>query len=283
VLIRYLGVSYEVSERRACRVLDFPRASHRYRSRADRRDELRLRLRELAGARPSYGYRRLGLLLRREGWEANHKLVFRLYREEGLGMRRKRPRRRVSAARREAVVAPRRTNESWSMDFMADQLYSGRAIRILTLVDNYSRECLALGVGVSVKGDDVVAILNTVVRERGAPRSIRVDNGTEFTSMAMDRWAYWHGVTLEFSRPGKPQDNALIEAFNGRFRQECLNAHWFLSVADAQEKVQAWRNHYNAERPHSSLGNLTPEDFAQQSQISDFGSRSGRQRLYAVS
>jgi putative transposase len=250
-----------VSERRACRVLGFPRASHRYRSRADRREELRGRLRDLAGVRPSYGYRRLGLLLRREGWDTNHKLVFRLYREEGLGLRRRRPRRRVSAARRVKMAIPQQTNETWSMDFMSDQLYSGRWIRILTLIDDYSRECLALRVGVSLKGDDVAAALNELIRERGAPRSIRVDNGTEFTSVVMDQWAYWNGVTLDFSRRGKPQDNALVEAFQSRFRQECLNEHWFLSVADAQEKTEAWRNHYNTERPHSALGNLSPEDF----------------------
>jgi putative transposase len=259
--VRYLEVSYEVSERRACATLDFPRASHRYRSAADRRDELRGRLRDLAAARPSYGYRRLGLLLGREGWRVNHKLVFRLYQEEGLGLRRRRPRRRVSAARRVGAAQPQQTNESWSMDFMSDQLYSGRWIRILTLVDNYSRECLALRVGVSLKGEDVVEVLNTVIRERGAPRSIRVDNGTEFTSVVMDQWAYWNGVTLDFTRPGKPGDNALIEAFNSRFRQECLNEHWFLSVADAQDRVDAWRRHYNAERPHSALGNAAPLDF----------------------
>jgi putative transposase len=259
--VRYLEVSYEVSERRACGTLGFPRASHRYRSAADRRDELRGRLRDLAAARPSYGYRRLGLLLGREGWRVNHKLMFRLYQEEGLGLRRRRPRRRVSAARRAGVAQPQQTNESWSMDFMSDQLYSGRWIRILTLVDNYSRECLALRVGVSLKADDVVEVLNKVIRERGAPRSIRVDNGTEFTSVVLDQWAYWNGVTLDFTRPGKPGDNALIEAFNSRFRQECLNEHWFLSVADAQEKVDAWREHYNAERPHSALGNAAPLDF----------------------
>ena len=147
---------------------------------------------------------------------------------------------------------------------MSDQLYSGRSLRILTLVDNYSRECLTLRVGVSLKGDDVVAVLKEVIQQRGAPRSIRVDNGTEFTSVVMDQWAYWNGVTLDFTRPGKPQDNALIEAFNSRFRQECLNEHWFLSVADAQEKVETWREHYNTERPHSALGNLAPEVFVRQ-------------------
>ena len=148
---------------------------------------------------------------------------------------------------------------------MSDQLYSGRSIRILTLVDTYSRECLTLRVGVNLKGDDVVAAFHEVIRQGGVPRSIRVDNGTEFTSVVLDQWAYWNGVTLDFSRRGKPQDNALVEAFNSRFRQECLNEHWFLSVADAQDKIEAWRNHYNGERPHSALGNLAPEDFARAS------------------
>jgi putative transposase len=134
-------------------------------------------------------------------------------------------------------------------------------MRILTLLDNYSRECLALRVGVSLKRDDLVEVLNAVIGQRAAPRSIRVDNGTEFTSVAMDRWAYCNGVTLDFSRPGKPQDNALIEALNSRFRQECPNGHWFRSLGDAQEKIGSWPNHYNAERPHSALGNLAPEDF----------------------
>ena len=268
-LVQYLKLSYEVSERRACSSLGFHRSSHRYRSVADRHDELRIRLRDLAADRPSCGYRRLWVLMRREGWLVNHKLVYRLYREEGLGLRRRRPRRRVSAARREALPRPNQTNQSWSMDFMSDQLFSGRTLRILTIVDNFSRESLALKVGSSLNGDDVVGVLNALICERGAPRSIRVNNGTEFTSVVLDQWAYWNRVTLDFTRPGKPTDNAFIEAFNSSFRQECLNEHWFLSVPDAQEKVEAWRLEYNAHRPHSSLGNLAPEVFARlQSRLS---------------
>lgn len=261
-MVRYLMVCYGVSERRACRALGFSRSTQRYRSIADRREELRIRLRDLAAARPSYGYRRLWLLLRREGWTVNHKLVARLYREEGLALRKRKPKRRVSAARREGVPTPGETNESWSMDFMADALYSGRQIRVLTIVDNFSRESLAIRVGFSLKGDDVVEVLNGLLRERGRPRSIRVDNGTEFTSVVMDQWAYWNNVELDFTRPGKPTDNAFIESFNSRFRQECLNEHWFMSLVDAQEKAESWRQDYNANRPHSSLGNMTPEEFA---------------------
>jgi len=257
-------MSYQVSERRACGVLDFSRSTHRYLSTADGGEELRLRLRELAGARPQWGYRRLGLLLQREGWQANHKLVYRLYREEGLGLRRRRPRRRVSAARRQLVPTPARPNESWSMDFMSDQLYSGRPIRLLTVVDTYSRESLALQVGFRLGADDVVQVLNRLIADRGIPDSIRLDNGPEFTSRLLDHWAWCNGVTLDFIRPGTPTDNAVIEAFNARFRQECLNEHWFLSVADAQERVDAWREDYNQVRPHSSLENMTPEQFVQQ-------------------
>jgi len=262
--VAYLQASYEVGERRACEVLAFSRATQRYQSVADKHEQLRMRLRDLASSRPNWGYRRLGLLLRREGWRVNHKLVYRLYQEEGLGLRRRRPRRRVSAARRANVAAPSRCNESWSMDFMADQLYSGRPIRILTIVDNFSRESLALRTGFRLTGDNVVEVLKGLVQERGIPASIRVDNGTEFTSKVLDQWAYWNGVTLDFSRPGKPTDNGLIEAFNGRLRAECLNEHWFLSVADAQEILDIWREDYNSERPHGALKNMTPDAFAQQ-------------------
>lgn len=262
--MEYLQTGYGVSERRACQVLISSRSTQRYHSVADRHEALRLRLRELAASRPNWGYRRLTLLLRREGWPANHKLVYRLYKEEALGLRRKVPRRCVSAARRENVPAPSRCNETWSMDFMADQLYSGRSIRILTIVDNYSRESMALRAGFRLTGEDVAGVLNEVIGRRGVPTNIRVDNGTEFTSKAMDQWAYWKGVTLDFSRPGKPTDNGLIEAFNGRLRAECLNEHWFLNLADAQQKLDAWREDYNGERPHGALKHMTPADFARQ-------------------
>jgi putative transposase len=260
----YLQVSYQVSERRACGVRDVSRSTHRYRSVADAHEELRIRLRDLAATRPNWGYRRLGLLLEREGWQANHKLVYRLYREEGLGLRRRRPTRRVSAARRQLVPEPQRCNERWSMDFMSDQLYSGRPIRLLTIVDNYSRESLALQVGFRLGADDVAGVLNQLIAERGIPDSIRLDNGPEFTSRVLDHWAWCNGVTLDFIRPGTPTDNAVMEALNARFRQECLNEHWFLSVADAQQLVDAWRDDYNHVRPHSSLQNMTPAEFVQQ-------------------
>jgi putative transposase len=261
-VVQRLQVAYQVSERRACRTLNYPRASHRYQSVRDDRAELRIQLRDLASGRPRYGYRRLHVLLRRKGYRVNAKLVYRLYCEEGLGIRSKRPRRRKSCQVRRVRVVVQQTNESWSMDFMADQLFNGQRFRLLTLVDNFSRESLAIRVGQRLTGDDVVQTLESVVRGRGKPQTIRVDNGPEFISKSLDLWAYWNGVQLDFSRPGKPTDNAFIESFNGKFREECLNQHWFLSLDDAQQVIAAWRDDYNRCRPHSALGQRTPEEFA---------------------
>ena len=191
----------------------------------------------------------------------NHKLVYRLYLEEGLQVRTKTPKRRKSCQVRGERPAATGTNESWSMDFMADQLFDGRRFRLLTIVDNFSRESLAIRLGQRLTGDDVVGVLGEVAAVRGAPQSIRVDNGPEFISRSLDWWAYFNGVKLDFSRPGKPTDNAYIESFNARLRQELLNASWFLSLADARERTEAWRKEYNEDRPHSSLGDLTPQEF----------------------
>lgn len=225
-----------------------------------------MRLRELAGTRIGFGYRRLHVVLQREGWQINHKRVYRLYREEGLGLRRKRPRRRVAAVKREIHPTATERNECWSMDFVSDQLFDGRRMRVLTLVDNHTRECLALHPGQRIGGMDVVGVLEKVTQVNGCPRRIKVDNGPEFISRDLDRWAYWNKVGLDFSRPGKPSDNAFIEAFNSRFRQECLNEHWFLSLEDARCKIDTWRKEYNSERPHSALNYRTPEEFINQIQ-----------------
>ena len=179
-------------------------------------------------------------------------------------MRKKKPRRRVAAQKRSERIKTTNKNEKWSMDFVSDELYNGRRIRILTLVDNHSRESLALKVGRSLKGADVVEVLKRVTSERGKPGSIQVDNGPEFVSKVLDQWAYWNKVTLDFSRPGTPTDNAYIESFNSRLRQECLNENWFLSLKDVQEKLENWRDDYNRNRPHSSLGNLSPYEFLEQ-------------------
>ena len=251
----------------------FARSTNRYESVADPQSELRMRLRELAMSRVAYGYRRLHILLWREGWRVNHKRVYRLYREESLGMRKKTPRRRKACLKRDLRPIAAEKNECWSMDFMSDELFDGRRIRVLTLVDNHTRESLAIHVASRIRGLEVVEVLERVTREHGNPLRIQVDNGPEFISKDVDYWAYWNHVKLDFSRPGKPTDNAFIESFNARFRLECLNEHWFMSLEDAREKAERWRRDYNENRPHSSLGNITPEEFAACRANPDLGSK----------
>jgi putative transposase len=201
------------------------------------------------------------VLLRREGWQVNRKRTYRLYREAGLAVRR-RKRKRIGLFERKPLPKPTSVNRSWSMDFVADGLRDGRKLRCLTIVDNYSRECLAIEVDTSITGRRVVMVLERLADSRGLPLSITVDHGPEFEGQVLDAWAYTRGVVLNFIRPGKPVENAYIESFNGRFRDECLNEHWFLTMAHARETIENWRKEYNTERPHSSLGDLTPEGFA---------------------
>ncbi|NIM96807.1 MAG: IS3 family transposase [candidate division Zixibacteria bacterium] len=261
-LVCEMKTSYQVSERWACKTMEFARSTIRYESLADPQIALRMRLRELAMSRVGYGYRRLHILLWREGWNVNHKRVYRLYREEGLAMRSKPPRRRRACLKRKLRPLAFEKNECWSMDFMSDQLFDGRRIRVLTIVDNHTRESLAIHVSQRIRGCEVVEVLERAVKEHGKPQTIQVDNGPEFISKDVDLWAYWNHVKLDFSRPGKPTDNAYIESFNARFRLECLNEHWFLSLEDAREKIEVWRRDYNETRPHSSLGNVSPEEYA---------------------
>ena len=252
---------FQTSERRACAVLRFGRSTHRYRSRGDPQWFLRMRLRDLAQSRVFYGYRRLHILLLRDGWRINHKRTYRLYTEESLTMRTKRPRRRRSAVQRlvrPVVTAP---DQCWSMDFVADALADGRRFRALTIVDHFSRESVGIEVGASLTGQHVVEVLRRLNRLGRRPQWITVDNGSEFISKALDQWAHWHKVQLDFIRPGKPVENAYIESFNGRFRQECLNANWFSSLEDARMTIEAWRQEYNTQRPHSVLGGLSPQEF----------------------
>lgn len=236
------------------------RATHRYRARP-RVDEprLRQRLRELAAARPRFGYRRLSVLLRREGVVVNHKRVARLYRAEGLAVHR-RTRKRVARDRRDPPPFPTRPNQQWAADFLSDALAWGRTIRLFAVVDVCTREALAIEVDTSFPGARVVQVLERLVIERGVPPELVLDNGPELTGRALDQWAYAQGVRLHFIEPGKPVQNAVIESFNGRFRDECLNEHWFLSLADARRIVEAWRQDYNRTRPHSALGYRTPAE-----------------------
>jgi putative transposase len=248
------------SERRACRWLGFHRSAVRYIP--DRREEQTLRdlLRDLADKNPRWGAPMLIWKLRQQGVRDNHKRIRRLYRLEVLAVRRQR-RKRVAVPR---VVAPAATqaNEQWAMDFMRDTLADGRAFRALTLIDTCTRESPVIEVDVSLGAVRVVAVLERLRATRGLPQRITVDNGPEFQSKALDAWAHHNHVKLVFSRPGKPVDNTFIEAFNGRVRDECLNQHWFLSLADARRTIERWRESYNTAQPHSALGGRTPSEYA---------------------
>jgi putative transposase len=261
IALPHLLKAYQISERRACQVIVVNRSTVQYKSVKTDLPALRARIKEIAATRVRYGYPRIHVLLRREGWLVNRKRVYRIYREEGLSMRLKPPRRRKSIVIRDRAKAEA-VNQTWSMDFMADNLADGRKIRLLTIVDNFSRECLAIDVAPGFKGTDVAQALTRIVAERGKPRWIRCDNGPEFVSKALDQWAYWNKVELDFSRPGKPTDNAFIESFNGRVRQELLNASWFESLDQAREMCAAWKVEYNLDRLHRSLGYLPPVAFA---------------------
>jgi putative transposase len=221
-----------------------------------------MRIREIAAVRVRYGYKRIHILLRREGWQVNHKRVYRLYCQEGLNLRRKQIRKRTGRNLRLIRQDAQGINDCWSMDFASDGLFNGRRFRVLSVVDIFSRECLGIEVNQGIRGQDVVTVLDQIKAIRGVPRSIRCDNGPEFVSKVLDRWAYENQVALDFSRPGKPTDNAFAESFIGSLRDECLNVNWFLSLQDARDKIESWRMDYNEYRPHSSLGNRTPCDYA---------------------
>ena len=259
-------VATECSERHACGQLEVLRALVRYRSRPTRfaaaNERLRIRLRELAEQRRRWGYRRLHILLEREGWMVNSKRVYRIYVEEKLVVRKRKRRRRICAQARVLLAPATRINETWTMDFLHDALATGRKVRTLSIEDAYKREILAIEVDTSLPALRVVRVLEHLRHERGLPVRIVIDHGTEFTSKALDQWSYENKVTLHFITPGRPMENGYIESFHGKFREECLNEHWFLTLDDARETIESWRIDYNQVRPHSALGYLTPEDFA---------------------
>jgi len=237
------------------------RSNWHYKSHRREDRSLRQRIREIASTRVRYGMWRIYILLRREGFKDNHKRVHRIYKEEGLNLRSKRPRRSKSAAHRLERPTTNSLHQCWSMDFVSDQLFDGRKFRALTIVDNFSRYCLGIRVGKSIKGIDVVEVMNALKEQNNlVPKRIQVDNGSEFISKDFDKWAYENNVVLDYSRPGTPTDNPFIESFNGSFRDECLNTHWFLSLEDAYEKINEWVKDYNNFRPHSSLNELTPAE-----------------------
>lgn len=247
-----------MSIRRACGVLELDRSTYHYKSRRPDQAGLEARIKEICATRVRYGYRRVHVLLCREGWDVNIKKAYRIYRELGLQLRNKTPKRRVKAKLRDDRKAATAPNETWAMDFVHDQLATGKKIRVLTVVDTFSRFSPVIDPRFSYRAEDVVGALERVCASIGYPKTIRVDQGAEFVSRDMDLWAYARGVTLDFSRPGKPTDNAFIEAFNGRLRAECLNAHWFLTLDDARTKMEEWRRYYNEDRPHGAIGNKCP-------------------------
>jgi putative transposase len=254
--------SLGLSLRKACLLVNLSTFVYRYQPKPDNDDVLRHRLRELAEQRKRFGSPRLHILLKREGLVVNHKRTERLYREEGLALRKKK-RRKGAAGSRVILPSPQRTNERWSMDFVTDSIVTGRRFRALTIVDDYTRECPAIEVDTSLGGRRVVAVLERLAETRGLPEVITIDNGPEFAGRALDEWAYRKGVKLNFIRPGKPIENAIAESFNGRFRDECLNTNWFIDLRHARSVIEEWRRDYNEVRPHSSLKGATPKEYAE--------------------
>lgn len=265
-MTQWFIVTFEVSVQRACHLARFSRTAWYRRSRRDDQLPLRRRIREIAESRPRFGAFRIWVLLRREGWHVNRKRVRRLYRLEGLQLRMRVRRRKHIALHRGPAPQPMGPTERWAMDFVHDTLADGRPFRVLTVVDQWSRRSPLLEPASSMSGLGVSAALDRTLGIGPTPKSITVDHGTEFMSRALEDWAYRRGVQLDFIRPGKPVENAFIEAFNGRLRDECLNVHQFTSIEDARAKIEAWRLDYNATRPHSSLGHLTPNEFVARSQ-----------------
>lgn len=261
-----------MSKTRCCRLFKLQPSSFYYRSNPSDDTAIRKRIKELALERRRFGYRRIHTLLVREGFKVNHKRVHRLYKEEGLSVR-KRKRKRFSKYRREKLTGPTAPNERWSMDFVHDALANGRKIRTLNVVDNFTRECLAIEVDYSIGGKGVASVLEKIRTERGLPKVIQSDNGPEFTGKDLDQWAYVRKQKHHFIEPGKPMQNGHCESFNGRFRDECLNEHWFLNLEDARKIIEEWRVDYNNKRPHSSLNNMTPKEFAELKKITPAGGR----------
>lgn len=257
----HLRDAFGVSERRATRVVRLHRSTARYQPRPERWPSLRERLRRLAVECPRYGYRMMADRLRWEGTRVNHKRVYRLYRVEGLQLP-KRRRKRLRSVRRQPLATAQAVNVRWSMDFMSDALADGRRFRVFNVLDDFSRECLAIEAGTSLPGSVVTRVLDGVAAKRGYPQTVIVDNGPEFRGREMDTWACRNGVQLHFIDPGKPIQNAFVESFNDKFRSECLNSHWFVGLDEARQRIERWRREYNERRPHRSLGRIPPAEFA---------------------
>ena len=258
--VALLMAEHQLSERHACRLLELDRSTYRYEPRPDRNSKLREALVALARQKTRYGYRRLWAILTRRGWKVNEKRIYRLYREEGLMVRRLKRKRVVRERSAEVLLSA--PNQEWALDFVSDALATGRALRGLTILDSYTRVSPAIEVATGICSRKVTRTLERIIGERGKPQSLRCDNGPEFTSRHFLGWCEEQGITVIHIQPGKPMQNGHVESFNGRLRDECLNANWFVNLADARRKIERWRNEYNTERPHSSLDYRTPEEFA---------------------
>jgi putative transposase len=260
VEVGYLRSPFGPSERRACGLLEIAVSSYRYRSQRRGDEELRGKLVTLAGEKPRFGYRRLHVLLKQSGERVNHKRLWRVYREAGLRVKRKKRKRLVRAGPATQMLS--RANEEWALDFVHDLLGTGQRVRVLSVLDTYTRECLALEVDTSFASRRVTRVLERLIAERGRPESLRCDKGSELTSRHFLAWCVERKIQLVHIEPGRPMQNGRVESFQGKFRDECLNVNWFQNLWEAREKVGSWRREYNEARPHSSLGYQTPEAFA---------------------
>jgi putative transposase len=264
--VTHLMEAHQVSQRRACSVLNVDRSTVRYQSRGADDGELRDTIKRVSKERRRFGYRRIHVMVRREGFEVNHKKLRRIYREEKLQVRRRGGRKRALGTRK-PMVMPGGPNQRWSLDFVSDAFTDGRRFRILAIVDDHTRENLALIADTSLSGLRVTRELDRIITEHGRPGTIVSDNGTEFTSMAILRWVQKTGIDWHYIAPGKPTQNAFIESFNGKLRDECLNETLFSSLAEARDMLEAWKEDYNNQRPHSALGNMTPREFAEKTNM----------------
>lgn len=270
--VTFVKGEYRFSERQACKLLDLDRTSYRYEARPDRNAGLLEALLDLARQKPRYGYRRLWALLVKQGWRVNLKRVYRLYCEAKLAVRRLKRKRLIRGVPLHSHLTG--ANQEWAIDFVSDALASGRGLRMLTVVDSFTRECPGIEVNTGLSGHHVTRVLERLIGERGKPNVIRCDNGPEFTSLHFVEWCESKGIVLLHIQPGRPMQNGHVESFNGRLRDECLNANLFLNMNDAKQRIERWREEYNQQRPHSSLGYRTPEEFARESAPLSFPLRS---------
>ena len=266
--VSWLIQKYGISQRRACKLSGAHRTTIRYKSRKPSEEELRKQMKEIAIKYRRFGYRRIHIMLKKIHKKINHKKVYRLYKEMNLKVLRRKYRRKILINRREQEKA-NKMNQVWALDFVHDRLSCGKTLKMLTIIDVYTRESLDIVVDVSLKSSDVIRALETLIRKKGKPERILSDNGTEFTSKNMIEWSYLQKICWNYIEPGKPHQNGNIESFNGKFRDECLNENWFLSLRETKIIIEQWRKYYNQERPHSSLGGATPCEFIRNAQLQE--------------